>query len=77
MPLKSKAEMRFLFAKKPAIAREFAAKTPNIADLPDRVAGDDPDPDAEQAADQGKRYSGLSRRKFTGVGRKTGGSYGK
>jgi hypothetical protein len=37
MPLKSKAQQRFLFAKKPKIAKEFAAKTKNIKNLPERV----------------------------------------
>jgi len=37
MPLKSKAQMRFLYAKHPKIAKEFAAETKNIKDLPERV----------------------------------------
>jgi len=36
MPFQSKAQMRFLFAKHPKIAQEFAEKTPNISSLPDR-----------------------------------------
>lgn len=36
MPFQSKAQMRYLFAKHPTIAKEFAVKTPNMADLPDR-----------------------------------------
>jgi hypothetical protein len=37
MPLKSKAQQRFLFAKKPKLAKEFAEKTPNIKALPEKV----------------------------------------
>lgn len=37
MPLKSKAQMRYLFAKKPEIAKEFADATPNIKKLPEHV----------------------------------------
>lgn len=34
MPFKSKAQAKFMFAKKPALAKEFAAKTPSIKALP-------------------------------------------
>ncbi len=37
MPFKSKAQARFMFAKHPAIAKEFAAKTSSIKSLPDYV----------------------------------------
>jgi hypothetical protein len=37
MPFKSKAQQRYMFATKPGIAREMAAKTPSFADLPERV----------------------------------------
>ena len=37
MPAKSKAELRFLFAKKPKIALEMARATPNIKKLPEHV----------------------------------------
>jgi len=39
MPFKSKAEQAFLFAKKPKIAKEMAAKTPkgSYKDLPQYV----------------------------------------
>ena len=37
MPFKSKAQQRFMFAKKPELAKEFAAKTKNFKDLPERV----------------------------------------
>lgn len=35
-PFKSKAQERFMFAKKPALAKEFAAKTPDIKALPEK-----------------------------------------
>lgn len=38
MPLKSKAQARYLFAKRPKMAEEFADKTPSmIKDLPERI----------------------------------------
>ena len=37
MPFKSKAQARFMFAKHPAMAKEFAAATPSIKDLPQKV----------------------------------------
>ncbi len=37
MPFKSKAQAKFMFAKKPAMAKEFAAKTPSIIALPARI----------------------------------------
>ena len=37
MPFKSKAQRRFLFAKHPKIAKEFAAKTPKGKKLPEKV----------------------------------------
>jgi len=36
MPFKSKAQQRFMFAKHPKIAREFAAHTPSFKSLPAR-----------------------------------------
>ena len=39
MPFKSKAQERYFFAKKPEMAKEFAAKTPNMASLPGKVGG--------------------------------------
>jgi hypothetical protein len=38
MPFKSEAQRRFLFAKHPAVAREFAAATPKGKRLPQHVA---------------------------------------
>jgi len=35
MPFKSKSQARFLFAKKPDVAREFASKTKNYKALPE------------------------------------------
>lgn len=37
MPFKSKAQARFMFAKKPKLAKEFADKTKSIKSLPDHV----------------------------------------
>jgi hypothetical protein len=37
MPFTSKAQARFLFAKHPAVAKEFAAKTKSIKALPEKV----------------------------------------
>lgn len=34
MPFKSQAQARYLFAKHPQIAKEFASKTPSIKALP-------------------------------------------
>lgn len=36
-PLRSKAQQRYLFAKHPEIAKEFADATPNIKALPEHV----------------------------------------
>ncbi len=35
MPFKSKAQQRYLFAKKPKLAKEFAEHTANISKLPE------------------------------------------
>lgn len=37
-PFRSKAQQGFMFAKKPKLAKEFAAKTPNFKALPDKVS---------------------------------------
>ena len=37
MPFKSKAQQRFLFAKHPKTAKEFAKATPSIKALPEKV----------------------------------------
>jgi len=37
MPFKSKAQMRFMFAKHPKKAKEWADKTKDIKDLPEHV----------------------------------------
>ena len=39
MPFKSQAQRKFLFAKHPRIAKEFAAHTPDIKSLPEHVSG--------------------------------------
>jgi hypothetical protein len=37
MPFKSLAQARYLFANKPKIAKEYAAKTKSIKKLPEHV----------------------------------------
>lgn len=37
MPLRSKAQQRYLFARNPEVAKEFADKTPSMKGLPERV----------------------------------------
>lgn len=37
MPFKSKAQARFMFSQKPKLAKEFAAATSSIKDLPQKV----------------------------------------
>ena len=38
MPFVSDSQRRYLFANKPAVAKEFASKTPENADLPEHRA---------------------------------------
>jgi hypothetical protein len=42
MPFKSKAQARYLFSQEPNVAKEFAAKTPSVKKLPERVGPKDP-----------------------------------
>ncbi len=37
MPFQSKAQARYLFSQHPKVAKEFAAKTPSIKELPEHV----------------------------------------
>ncbi len=37
MPFRSESQRRYLFSQEPEVAREFAAKTPKGAKLPERV----------------------------------------
>jgi len=37
-PFKSKAQARFMFAKKPEMAKEWASKTKSIKSLPEKIA---------------------------------------
>src|SRR5450631_4455905 len=37
MPFKSKAQQGFMFSEHPEMAKEWAAKTPNMKDLPEHV----------------------------------------
>ena len=39
MPFKSKSQARYMFSRHPKIAKEFAAKTPSIKALPNKVKG--------------------------------------
>lgn len=36
MPFKSKSQSRYLFAKEPDVAKEFAEKTPDMESLPEK-----------------------------------------
>ncbi len=36
-PFKSKAQQRYMFAKKPKMAKEWAEETPNMKALPEKV----------------------------------------
>ena len=38
MPFKSQSQRKYLFAKKPGVAKEFAAKTAKGVKLPKKVA---------------------------------------
>lgn len=38
MPARSKAELRFLFAKDKKLGQKFARETPNISALPEKVS---------------------------------------
>jgi hypothetical protein len=53
MPFKSQAQARYMFAKHPKIAQEFADKTPSIKKLPEKVH-----PATKQAAAAHKKYHG-------------------
>lgn len=39
MPFVSKAQQRYMFLKNPTVAKEWAAKTPNMKGLPEHVKG--------------------------------------
>ncbi len=42
MPFKSKSQMKALYAKDPKVAKEFAGKTKNMKDLPEKVVKKNP-----------------------------------
>lgn len=42
MPFESKAQAKYMFAVKPDLAKEFAAKTKSIAALPEHVKNKKP-----------------------------------
>lgn len=50
MPFRSKAQQRWMFSQKPGMAKQWAAETPNIKSLPEKV-GDKP-------KKQGRKYYG-------------------
>lgn len=52
MPFKSEAQRRFMYAKKPKLAKEFEEKTPKGAELPDRSV----EKKAKKRAISGLRY---------------------
>ena len=49
-PFKSSAQQKFMFANKPAMAKEFASKTPNMKKLPKHVAKKKGKPSQKQVA---------------------------
>lgn len=53
MPFTSKAQARFMFARHPKLAKEFAAKTPSIKALPEKVH-----PALKEAAKSHRKYHG-------------------
>lgn len=52
MPMKSQAQRAYLHANHPKLAREFEAKTPKNANLPERVT---PAPRRSSGGGKGKR----------------------
>lgn len=56
MPFKSKAQQRFLFAKKPKVAREFSTKTPDFLKLPEKASPKPP-------VSKGRKIGFLKKRK--------------
>lgn len=54
MPFKSNAQRKYLFAKDPKVAKEFAAATPKGAKLPEHVK--------DKAMKGGRRKLGMKRK---------------
>lgn len=54
MPFKSKAQSRYMFSQMPAVAKRWAAHTPNMKILPNKLHKANPKMDAEDRADARK-----------------------
>lgn len=61
MPFRSKAQMRYLFAKHPDVAEEFAAKTEDPGGLPERAGGDEVEGAEEPARLKAARHGALRK----------------
>lgn len=55
MPIKSRAQQGWMFANKPAMAKRWAAETPNMADLPEYVGDSDTHKKVGKAIAKGKK----------------------
>ncbi len=76
MPLKSKKQMAFLFAKHPKIARRFAKKTPDPKGLPERAdpKGSDDKGDEEEDDDMPRITVVVANLRKKGASPRGGGS---
>lgn len=72
MPFKSKAQKRYLYANEPEIAKEFEAKTPKGAKLPEKVAKEEKSDIGESFMQKIDNALGLSE----GVGAASGPTFG-
>lgn len=67
MPFRSKAQQRFMFAKNPALAKEFAAKTSNFAGLPNKVgSGGEDSSEQETSTDRSKDSPAVKAKEYGG-----------
>lgn len=55
MPFQSSAQMKWMFANKPAMAKRWAAETPDIKNLPSHVVGSSFDALAKKKARKKKQ----------------------
>lgn len=62
MPFQSKAQARYLFAKHPKVAKEFAAKTPSIKALPQHVKSNKEEAAESPAYEKMEMKSGAEKR---------------
>jgi hypothetical protein len=61
MPIKSKAQMRYLFSQAPKTAEDMADESSSMKNLPDRVGGKDPAKNKPVTSSfKRRRKSGLS-----------------